>query len=43
MMLLVILQMIIMLNKYSISGMSPDDKPSAKQISELINLVKMKK
>ena len=26
--------------QYSISGMSPDDKPSAKQISELINLVK---
>ena len=29
--------------QYSISGMSPDDKPSAKQISELINLVKNKK
>ena len=26
--------------QYSISGMSPDDKPSAKQISELITLVK---
>ena len=29
--------------QYSISGMSPDDKPSAKQISELINLVKNEK
>lgn len=29
--------------QYSISGMSPEDKPSAKQISELINLVKNEK
>ena len=29
--------------QYSISGMSPDDKPSAKQISELITLVKNEK
>jgi len=29
--------------QYSISGMSPDDKPSAKQIAELINLVKNEK
>lgn len=29
--------------QHSISGMSPDDKPSAKQISELINLVKNEK
>ena len=29
--------------QYSISGMSPEDKPSVKQISELINLVKNEK
>lgn len=29
--------------QYSVSGMSPEDKPSAKQISELINLVKNEK
>jgi zinc transport system substrate-binding protein len=29
--------------QYSISGMSPEDKPSAKQISELIDLVKNEK
>ena len=29
--------------QYSISGMSPEDKPSAKQISELITLVKNEK
>ena len=29
--------------QYSISGMSPEDKPSAKQISELINLKKNEK
>ena len=29
--------------QYSISGISPEDKPSAKQISELINLVKNEK
>lgn len=29
--------------QYTISGMSPEDKPSAKQIAELINLVKNEK
>lgn len=31
------------IKQYSVSGMSPEDKPSAKQISELINLVKNEK